>query len=116
LEILKRLGKVCAVFFTLGIAVCKGEQVVQDKFGYLNNNESPVIIDPSQAQDLLNVDVTPGGASIKSAVATESTKRCRAARRCMAGIISSIRPETTFSFGGRARPFGPSSMMRPRRN
>lgn len=42
-----------------------GETIALDKFGYLNNNESSVIIDPSDAQDLLNVDITPGGGSVK---------------------------------------------------
>lgn len=34
-------------------------------FGGINNSDSPIVIDPKNAQDLLNVDVTPGGKSIK---------------------------------------------------
>lgn len=41
------------------------EQISLDQFGYLNANEAAAIIDPTEAQDLLNVDVTPGGKSIK---------------------------------------------------
>ncbi len=41
------------------------EQVSSFKFKGLNNNENSVIIMPEEAQDLLNVDVTPGGASVK---------------------------------------------------
>jgi hypothetical protein len=37
---------------------------IQD-FNYLNNNDSSAVIDKTQAQDLLNVDVTPSGHSIK---------------------------------------------------
>jgi hypothetical protein len=41
------------------------EQVQVSSFKLLNNNESSLIIQPEQAQDLLNVDVTPGGKSVK---------------------------------------------------
>lgn len=41
------------------------DQVAVSSFKYLNSNENSVIIDPSEAQDLLNVDITPGGKSIK---------------------------------------------------
>lgn len=37
---------------------------IQD-FNYLNNNDSSAVIDKTQAQDLLNVDITPSGHSIK---------------------------------------------------
>jgi hypothetical protein len=40
-------------------------QIASQKFGGLNNNDSPAVIDDSQAQDLLNVDITPGGKSVK---------------------------------------------------
>lgn len=66
MAILKRAALGIGLFFTLGLSLCKAsEQVAIDKFGYLNNNESPVIINAAAAQDLLNVDVTPGGKSIK---------------------------------------------------
>lgn len=40
------------------------DQIALDSFGYLNNNETSVIIGPSESQDLLNVDVTAGGKSV----------------------------------------------------
>lgn len=46
-------------------SVGHADQIVVSKFGLLNNNNNSVTIDPSQAQDLLNVDVTPGGLSVK---------------------------------------------------
>lgn len=49
--------------FVPALAYC--EQRALSSFGYLNNNESSVIIDDTEAQDLLNVDVTAGGKSIK---------------------------------------------------
>lgn len=42
-----------------------GDQVAVSKFGTLNNNNSPPTISPEMAQDLLNVDITPGGLSVK---------------------------------------------------
>lgn len=50
------------------LAVCSPvlcDQLASTSFKGLDNNESSVIIDPSYAQDLLNVDVTPGGKSFK---------------------------------------------------
>jgi hypothetical protein len=41
------------------------DQISATQFKGLNNNENSVIIDPTEAQDLLNVDVTPGGKSVK---------------------------------------------------
>lgn len=41
------------------------DQVAVSTFKGLNNNESSVIIGPEYAQDALNIDVTPGGKSIK---------------------------------------------------
>lgn len=41
------------------------EQVAVSKFVGINNNDNSLVIDPSYAQDALNVDVTPGGRSIK---------------------------------------------------
>ncbi len=65
MAILKKLIKASAVFFTLGVGLLKADQIANEQWGYLNNNESPAIIDPTQAQDLLNVDVSPNGKSIK---------------------------------------------------
>lgn len=41
------------------------EQVAISQFRYLNNNDNSLTIDPNVAQDLLNVDIRPGGRSIK---------------------------------------------------
>lgn len=41
------------------------EQIAVNQFTGLNNNENSTIIGPEFAQDLLNVDVTPGGKSFK---------------------------------------------------
>lgn len=41
------------------------EQRILSAFGGVNNNESSAIIDDSQAQDALNVDLTPNGRSVK---------------------------------------------------
>jgi hypothetical protein len=41
------------------------DQIAISQFKGLNNNENSLIIDPSEAQDLLNIDVTPGGKSFK---------------------------------------------------
>lgn len=55
----------CLLLLFILPAVLKADQVAVSSFKYLNNNENPIIIDPSTAQDLLNVDVTPGGKSVK---------------------------------------------------
>lgn len=47
------------------LSVCSADQVAISDFKGINNNENSVVIDPAFAQDLLNVDVTPGGKSIK---------------------------------------------------
>lgn len=49
----------------LGAVSCFADQVASTSFKGLNNNENPVIIEPEYAQDLLNVNVTPGGKSVK---------------------------------------------------
>lgn len=41
------------------------DQIAVSKFSGINNNNNPATIDQSQAQDLLNVDITPGGLSVK---------------------------------------------------
>lgn len=41
------------------------DQIAINKFRGLNNNENSLIIDNESAADLLNIDVTPGGKSIK---------------------------------------------------
>ena len=59
-----RLSKAFSLV-VVGLSVCFGEQVSSTKFRGLNNNSSSVIIDASDAQALLNVDVTPTGQSVK---------------------------------------------------
>lgn len=44
---------------------CFADQAAISNFKYLNTNENSTIIDPNSAQDLLNVDITPGGKSVK---------------------------------------------------
>lgn len=41
------------------------DQIALSQFSGLNNNQSSNIIDDNQAQDLLNVDLTPNGKSVK---------------------------------------------------
>lgn len=45
--------------------ISMAEQVIVDQFKYLNSNESSVILDPAEAQDMLNTEITPGGKSVK---------------------------------------------------
>lgn len=54
------LGTILA-FFGPKVGLC--DQVAATKFKGLNNNQNSVLLDPSEAQDLLNIDVSPGGAS-----------------------------------------------------
>lgn len=59
-----------SLFLALSLAILgsyplSADQVSATSFKGLNSNENSVIIDPSQAQDLLNVDVSAGGKSIK---------------------------------------------------
>lgn len=54
-----------SIFSILGGSFLFADQIAVQEFGYLNSNESSAIIDPKEAQDLLNVDVTPGGKSVK---------------------------------------------------
>lgn len=49
----------------LGARFAFSDQVAATKFTGLNDQSNSVVISPSEAQDLLNVDVTPTGASIK---------------------------------------------------
>lgn len=46
-------------------APCFADQVAVSNFKYLNTNTNSTIINPAEAQDLLNIDITPGGKSIK---------------------------------------------------
>ena len=54
-----------SVLSILGGSFSFAEQVTLSEFGLLNNNEPAPIIDKKAASDLLNVDVTPGGKSVK---------------------------------------------------
>ena len=63
MEVLKNLFKISLL--VLFAVPASAEQIALDHFGYLNNNEAPAILDQTESQDLLNVDVTPGGKSVK---------------------------------------------------
>jgi hypothetical protein len=54
---------IAALFFVA--SPVRGEEIVVDTFGYLNNNESSLIIANNESQDLLNVNITPGGKSVE---------------------------------------------------
>jgi hypothetical protein len=54
-----------ALALLLLASACFADQVAVSDFKYLNSNENSIIIDPAEAQDLLNVDITPGGKSVK---------------------------------------------------
>lgn len=61
-----RWGLKSAFLLILGVSGgLLADQMQVSSFKGLNSNESSVIIDPDFAQDTLNVDVTPGGKSIK---------------------------------------------------
>lgn len=54
------------LFIALLLATpCVADQVAVSSFKYLNSNENSTIINNTEAQDLLNVDISPGGKSIK---------------------------------------------------
>lgn len=46
-------------------SVCYAETIGVTSFKYVNTNENSTIINPTEAQDLLNIDITPGGKSFK---------------------------------------------------
>lgn len=46
-------------------SVSYGDEISVSSFKYINSNENSLIIDQSEAQNLLNVDITPGGRSVK---------------------------------------------------
>lgn len=58
--LLKRIALLLAF-----VCPVSADQIQSTQFRGLNNNESSAIIGPEYAQDLLNVDVTAGGKSIK---------------------------------------------------
>lgn len=49
----------------LAIPLLATEQIAIDHFNYLNNDEAPAIIDSTEAQDLLNVEISRSGKSVK---------------------------------------------------
>jgi hypothetical protein len=63
LDLLKSFAGLAALLSLSAFAY--GEQILGVEFDYLNNNEAPPIIATSEAQDLLNVDITPDGLSVK---------------------------------------------------
>jgi hypothetical protein len=60
--LVKRLLALTAAL--LAASICYSDQIAVSKFRGLNANENAAIIDPEDASDLLNIDVTPGGKSI----------------------------------------------------
>lgn len=61
MDLLKKL----ALLTIACVGFSYADQVASSAFRGLNNNEASLIIDPADAQDLLNVDVTAGGKSLK---------------------------------------------------
>lgn len=62
------MKKLLAALLLLAAPVFGGEDWIPQAvgpFGTLNNTDSPLIINSEKAQDLLNVDITPGGKSVK---------------------------------------------------
>lgn len=64
MEILNKGFLAALLIFGVASASCAEEARISS-FGLLNSNEAPPIIGPQQAQDLLNIDVTPDGKSVK---------------------------------------------------
>lgn len=58
------LSKALGIVLTVS-SLALADQIAVDQFGYLNSNSNSTIIDPSEAQDLLNVEVSASGKSIK---------------------------------------------------
>lgn len=56
---------VISLLLCLGGPFLFADQIAVSSFKYLNSNENSTIIDPAEAQDLLNVDITPSGKSVK---------------------------------------------------
>ncbi len=54
-----------SLFSILGGSFLFAEQIAVSDFKYLNSNDNSTIIDPVEAQDLLNVDISPSGKSVK---------------------------------------------------
>lgn len=53
-----------SVLSILGGSFLYADQIAVSDFKYLNSNQNSTIIDPAAAQDLLNVNVSPGGKSV----------------------------------------------------
>lgn len=53
------------LFIALALPAYADQVAVNNFAGGLNNNNNPSTIEPNTAQDLLNVDITPGGLSVK---------------------------------------------------
>lgn len=60
---LNRLSKLAAILLTA--IPCYAGDVLINQFGGLNSQDNPATLKPFEASDLLNVDITPGGTSIK---------------------------------------------------
>lgn len=64
MAILKRIAAAALLLFTVSVAQAT-EQIAIDGFGYLNSDEAPSIIGQMEAQDLLNVELSHSGKSVK---------------------------------------------------
>lgn len=62
---LKRIATATLLLLAIACTRAAADTKALDGFGYLNTNESAAIIDDSDSQDMVNVDVTPNGKSIK---------------------------------------------------
>lgn len=62
-NLLNKFFKAIALVVLGGSFLC-ADQIAVSQFKYLDSNDSSVIIDPSQAQDLLNVNISPSGKSV----------------------------------------------------
>ncbi len=56
--------KIAILCVALAASTGFSDQIAVSSFKYLNSNENPVIIGADEAQDLLNVNISPGGKSV----------------------------------------------------
>lgn len=78
-------------FFSLSIGICKAEDYsiqLVGPFGTLNNIDSPISIGSDKAQDLLNVDLTPGGKSVRKRKGFSTTFSLSVASSAVHGIYN----------------------------
>jgi hypothetical protein len=64
------LNKLFAILAVASLTILGGpplsaDQIAVSQFKYLNSNDNSTVIEPDEAQDLLNIDITPSGKSVK---------------------------------------------------